>query len=64
MILLQGLYVMYLELVTDLLNLLVYLIFFIVVFLNYGLPLHLVWPRYHYHPPNFCLLYNHRNAWC
>lgn len=39
---LQGLYVFYLELVTDMLHLFVYLIFFIIVFTNYGLPLHLV----------------------
>ncbi len=32
----------YLELVTDMLHLLVYVIFFIIVFTNYGLPLHLV----------------------
>ena len=35
-------YVFYLELVTDMLHLLVYVIFFIIVFTNYGLPLHLV----------------------
>ena len=39
---LQGMYVFYLELVTDMLHLLVYVIFFIIVFTNYGLPLHLV----------------------
>ncbi len=38
----KGVYVFYLELVTDMLHLLVYLIFFVIVFTNYGLPLHLV----------------------
>ena len=38
----QGVYVFYLELVTDMLHLFVYVIFFIIVFTNYGLPLHLV----------------------
>lgn len=38
----KGTYVFYLELVTDMLHLFVYLIFFIIVFANYGLPLHLV----------------------
>ena len=38
----QGMYVFYLELVTDMLHLLVYVIFFVIVFTNYGLPLHLV----------------------
>jgi hypothetical protein len=38
----KGTYVFYLELVTDILHLFVYLIFFIIVFANYGLPLHLV----------------------
>ncbi len=38
----KGIYVFYLELVTDMLHLSVYLIFFIIVFTNYGLPLHLV----------------------
>ena len=42
---LQGMYVFYLELVTDMLHLLVYVIFFVIVFTNYGLPLHLV--RHH-----------------
>lgn len=41
-ILLQGVYVFYLELVTDMLHLVVYIIFFAIVFMNYGLPLHLV----------------------
>ena len=39
---LQGVYVFYLELITDMLHLFVYLVFFIIVFTNYGLPLHLV----------------------
>ena len=34
----------YLELVTDMLHLFVYVIFFVIVFTNYGLPLHLVRP--------------------
>lgn len=38
----KGTYVFYLELVTDMLHLFVYLIFFFIVFANYGLPLHLV----------------------
>ncbi|BDA48217.1 probable E3 ubiquitin-protein ligase synoviolin at N-terminal half [Coccomyxa sp. Obi] len=38
----KGVYVFYLELVTDMLHLLVYLVFFVIVFTNYGLPLHLV----------------------
>ena len=38
----KGVYVFYLELITDMLHLLVYLVFFIIVFTNYGLPLHLV----------------------
>lgn len=38
----KGTYVFYLELVTDMLHLFVYLIFFVIVFANYGLPLHLV----------------------
>ena len=41
----KGTYVFYLELVTDLLHLSVYLVFFIIVFTNYGLPLHLVRSR-------------------
>lgn len=40
----QGVYVFYLELITDMLHLFVYLVFFIIVFTNYGLPLHLVSP--------------------
>ena len=35
----------YLELVTDLLHLCVYVVFFFIVFTNYGLPLHLVRAR-------------------
>ncbi len=38
----KGTYVFYLELVTDMLHLFVYLVFFVIVFANYGLPLHLV----------------------
>ena len=38
----KGVYVFYLELVTDMLHLLVYIVFFVIVFTNYGLPLHLV----------------------
>ena len=38
----KGVAVFYLELVTDLVNLLVYLAFFLIVFAYYGLPLHLV----------------------
>jgi len=38
----KGVYVFYLELITDMLHLFVYLIFFIIVFTYYGLPLHLV----------------------
>jgi hypothetical protein len=34
--------VFYTELMTDMLHLLVYLVFFIIVFTHYGLPLHLV----------------------
>jgi hypothetical protein len=37
----KGTYVFYLELVTDLLHLCVYVVFFFIVFTNYGLPLHL-----------------------
>ena len=45
----KGIYVFYLQLVTDLLHLVVYLLFFIIVFTHYALPLHLVcyllaWP--------------------
>ena len=43
-VMVQGTYVFYLELVTDMLHLFVYLVFFVIVFANYGLPLHLVWP--------------------
>ena len=38
----KGVYVFYLELLTDMLHLFVYVVFFIIVFSNYGLPLHLV----------------------
>lgn len=38
----KGTYVFYLELMTDMLHLFVYCIFFVIVFTNYGLPLHLV----------------------
>mmetsp|Transcript_27323 Transcript_27323/g.59737 ORF Transcript_27323/g.59737 Transcript_27323/m.59737 type:complete len:775 (+) Transcript_27323:147-2471(+) len=38
----KGTYVFYLELITDLLHLFVYCVFFVIVFTNYGLPLHLV----------------------
>ena len=38
----KSTYVFYLELVTDLLHLFVYCVFFLLVFTNYGLPLHLV----------------------
>ncbi|KAK9804312.1 hypothetical protein WJX72_006270 [[Myrmecia] bisecta] len=38
----KGVFVFYLELVTDMLHLFVYMVFFIIVFTNYGLPLHLV----------------------
>merc|ERR1719473_2083743 len=38
----KGIYVFYLELITDLLHLFVYLVFFLIVFAYYGLPLHLV----------------------
>ena len=41
----KGIYVFYLQLVTDLLHLVVYLLFFIIVFTHYALPLHLVGPR-------------------
>lgn len=41
----KGVYVFYLELLTDMLHLLVYLAFFIIVFTHYGLPLHLVRAR-------------------
>ena len=37
----QGVYVFYLELLTDMLHLFVYIVFFIIVFTHYGLPLHL-----------------------
>ena len=40
----KGTYVFYLELVTDMLHLFVYLVFFVIVFTNYGLPLHLARP--------------------
>ena len=38
----KGIYVFYLQLLTDLLHLFVYLVFFTITFANYGLPLHLV----------------------
>ena len=38
----QGVYVFYLDLVTTMLHLVVYLFFFIIVFNHYGLPLHLM----------------------
>ena len=38
----KSTYVFYLELVTDLLHLFVYCVFFLLVFTNYGLPLHLI----------------------
>jgi E3 ubiquitin-protein ligase synoviolin len=38
----KGVYVFYLELITDMFHLFVYLLFFIIVFSYYGLPLHLV----------------------
>eukprot|EP00775_Hariotina_reticulata_P002990 gene2990-3273_t len=41
----KGTYVFYLELLTDMLHLFVYCIFFVIVFTNYGLPLHLVTAR-------------------
>lgn len=38
----QGVYIFYLQLLTDMLHLCVYVVFFVIVFTNYGLPLHLV----------------------
>ncbi len=38
----KGTYVFYLELITDLLHLFVYCVFFVIVFTHYGLPLHLL----------------------
>ncbi len=38
----KGTCVFYLDLITDMLHLFVYVVFFIIVFTNYGLPLHLV----------------------
>ena len=38
----QGLYVFYLELVTDLLHIFVYMVFFLIIMKYYGFPLHLV----------------------
>ncbi|KAJ7557314.1 hypothetical protein O6H91_05G121400 [Diphasiastrum complanatum] len=38
----KAVYIFYLELVRDLLHLSLYLVFFLVIFVNYGLPLHLV----------------------
>ena len=49
----KGVYVFYLELLTDMLHLFVYLVFFVIVFTNFGLPVHLVsrpslvWPLRH-----------------
>lgn len=40
----KGTYVFYLELLKDMMHLFVYCIFFVIVFTNYGLPLHLVSP--------------------
>jgi hypothetical protein len=40
----KGLYVFYLELVTDLLHIFVYLVFFLIIMKYYGFPLHLVRP--------------------
>jgi E3 ubiquitin-protein ligase synoviolin len=40
----KSTYTFYLELITDVLHLFVYVIFFVIVFTNYGLPLHLVSP--------------------
>ena len=40
----KGIYVFYLQLITDLLHLCVYLLFFIIVFTHYSLPLHLARP--------------------
>lgn len=41
----KGTYVFYLELLKDMMHLFVYCIFFVIVFSNYGLPLHLVSAR-------------------
>lgn len=38
----KGTYVFYLELMIDMLHLFVYVVFFVIVMSNYGLPLHLV----------------------
>ncbi|XP_078165611.1 ERAD-associated E3 ubiquitin-protein ligase HRD1-like [Carex rostrata] len=38
----KAVYTFYLELVSDLLHLSLYMLFFIIVFLNYGVPLHLI----------------------
>ncbi|CAL5228388.1 g11511 [Coccomyxa viridis] len=38
----KGVYVFYLELLTDMLHLFVYLVFFVIVFTNFGLPVHLL----------------------
>ena len=37
----KGVYVFYLELLTDMLHLVVYLVFFVIVFTNFGLPVQL-----------------------
>ena len=54
----KGTYVFYLELVTDMLHLFVYLIFFTIVFANYGLPLHLVRPGHPRHNMVTCKIHN------
>lgn len=56
----QGVYVFYLQLLTDMLHLCVYLVFFVIVFTNYGLPLHLV--RYLVHLVYFFTLNMHYQA--
>eukprot|EP00884_Botryococcus_braunii_P013879 jgi/Botrbrau1/22492/Bobra.114_2s0018.1 len=38
----KGVYVFYLELITDMIHLLIYMVFFVIVFTQHGLPLHLV----------------------
>ena len=42
LVLFKGLYVFYLELVTDLLHIFVYMVFFLIIMKYYGFPLHLV----------------------
>lgn len=59
----KGVWVFYLELLTDMLHLCVYLVFFIIVFSNYGLPLHLVQA----HPPillSCCHMWMTNSGWC